>query len=171
MENEIIEENILETPSIPLEGEENNPVSETGVVSGQETLEDVPETPDIVPEDETVSDSPILEKTETETDIAKETEVIENNGEVTNEEIVYMQDGSENFYPSLSVNDVLGDASGSSGDTYYVTYEIVEEESSLLWDSNISELSSTDMLLFMIFLLLLAQYIHNLFKGSHWFKG
>lgn len=171
MENEIMEENILETQETSLEGEENNPGSEADVVLNQEIVEDVPETPDNVPESETVSDSPILEETEVETEMVEGTETTEESGEVTNEEIVYMQDGSENFYPSLSGNDVMGDVSGSSGDTYYVTYEVVQEESPLFWDSNILELSSTDMLLFMIFLLLLVQFIHNLFKGSHWFKG
>ena len=173
MENENIEESLLETTETPLESEENNPVPETDTVLVQETLENVPETSDDVSDSENVTDSPILEETETETEIVEETETetAEENGEVTNEEIVFMQDGSEDFYSTLSGNDVMGDGSASSGDTYYVTYEVVQEESPLLWDSNILELSSTDMLLFMIFLLLLVRFIHDFFKGSHWFKG
>lgn len=171
MENEIMEENILEIQETPLESEENNPVSETDVVPDKEVVEAVPETSSNVPEGEDIADSTVLGETETETEVIGETKTIEENGETADEEIVHMQDGSEDFYTALSDNDIVGDSSGSSGDTYYVTYEIVQEESPLLWDSNISDLSSTDMLLFMIFLLLLVQFIHNLFKGSHWFKG
>ena len=40
-----------------------------------------------------------------------------------------------------------------------------------LWKSKLSELSSTDTLLLMIFMVLFAQFLHNIFKGSRWLRG
>lgn len=172
MENEIMEENILETQETPLESEENNQVLPENDIPDTPVVEDVPESPDNVPESEVVTDSAVLEETETETDIIEESGTTKEDGEIADEEIVYMQNGNEDFYSSLSGNDVMGDSSGTSGTTYVTNYyEIVEEQTLPLWESNISDLTSTDMLLFMIFILLLVQFIHNLFKGSHWFKG
>lgn len=71
---------------------------------------------------------------------------------------------------NLPENEITGDS--SSGSTYYVTnvYEIVEEQASPLWDSSFHDMSAEVLLLCMIFLLLLVQFVHSFFKGSHWFK-
>lgn len=154
MENENIENSLLENTQSPLEGTENNSVLPKDVLPGEEIVEETEETIEDVHEDETSND--ISQSTTT---------IVGSDGET----FVEMNDGSEEFYDSdteFDYDEIM--------DTYnYVTnvYEIVEEEEAPLWDSDISELGRTDTLLLLIFLLLLVQFIHNIFKGSHWFKG
>ena len=155
MENENIENNLLENTQSTVEDPENNPVLTPDVLPSEEIVEEMEETIEDVHEDETSND--ISQSTTT---------IVGSDGET----FVEMNDGSEEFYDSdteFDYDEIM--------DTYnYVTnvYEIVEEEEEApLWDSDISELGRTDTLLLLIFLLLLVQFIHNIFKGSHWFKG
>ena len=181
MENEIIEEVIPEVPTDSVETETDISVSEETILPDQETLEDVPETaPDVSP-DEDFSDSPILGEEETTPEIESttpeeipETEIDGEGGEFEDENYVEMENGYDDFYDSVSVNDIGdgGSASPVTGDTY-VTYNYTMEQEEIipLWENNISNFSTSEMLLFLIFILLLVQFIHNLFKGSHWLKG
>lgn len=180
MENEIIEEVVQEVPTDPVETETDISVSEETVLPDQETLEDVPETaPDVSP-DENNSDSPILDDVETIPEENLEETLTgseEENGDIENENIYEMENGYENFYESVSGNGIGDGGSTSSdvdtGDGIYVTnyYTMETEEVIPLWENNISNFSTSEMLLFLIFILLLVQFIHNLFKGSHWLKG
>ena len=165
MENEIIEEVVQEVPTDSVETETDISVSEEIVLPDQETFEDVPETVPDVPTDENITDSPILGDTETNTE--------EENGDTDNENSVDMENGNEDFYDAVSGNDVGDGGSTSSADDTYVTnyYTMETEEVIPLWENNISNFSTSEMLLFLIFILLLVQFIHNLFKGSHWLKG
>ena len=154
MENENIENNLLENTQSPVEDPENYPVLPEDVLPSEEIVEEMEETIEDVHEDETSND--ISQSTTT---------IVGSDGET----FVEMNDGSEEFYDSDTEFDY-----DEITDTYnYVTnvYEIVEEEEMPLWESDISELGRTDTLLLLIFLLLLVQFIHNIFKGSHWFKG
>lgn len=70
---------------------------------------------------------------------------------------------------TVSANDVIPEYNVN----YTITYATTESEPVepvLFSDVNLSELTITEGLLLLIFLLLLAQFIHNLCKGSHWFK-
>lgn len=154
MENENIENNLLENTQSPVENPENNPDITTDVLPSDEIVEEMEETIEDVYEDETNNDIPQSTVT-----------IVGSDGET----FVEMNDGSEEFYDTNTEFDY-----DEITDTYnYVTnvYEIVEEEEMPLWESDISQLGRTDTLLFLIFLLLLVQFIHNIFKGSHWFKG
>lgn len=152
MENENIENNILENTESPMEDSTNSPVLPEDVLPNEETMEEIQETTENLSEDEIGDDSTTVT-------------TVGSNGET----YVEMTDGSESFYDEnmeFSYDEIT--------DTYnYITnvYEVVEEPTIPLWDSDISELGTTDTLLFLIFLLLLVQFIHNIFKGSHWFKG
>ena len=78
--------------------------------------------------------------------------------------------GNNAFSYGVSDNDI---GNGGSYTNYYVTnvYEVVQEkEVPNIWETNISDFGTTDFLLFMIFILLLVQFLHKLFKGSHWFR-
>lgn len=164
MENEYIEETIPENTEIPVENPSDPEILPSDVVPAPE----VQETPSDVLPDENISDSPVLEETETGT------ETTEENGEIENEEIVEMENGNEDFYDSVSGNDIGDGSTSSSGtdDTYVTNFYTMEETEVVpLWDMNISEFSTSEMLLFLIFILLLVQFIHNIFKGSHWLKG
>ena len=163
MENEIIEEVVQEVPSDPVETEENIPDSPPDVLPGETDMENGEETVDDVPSDETGGDSSVL---------VPEEETPEE--ETENEDIYEMENGNEDFYDSVSDNDFVGDGSGSDASAdYNVTnyYSMETEEVIPLWENNISNFSTSEMLLFLIFILLLVQFIHNLFKGSHWLKG
>lgn len=152
MENENFESNILENTESPMENPTNSPVLPEDVLPNEETMEEIQETTENLSEDEIGDDSTTVT-------------TVGSNGET----YVEMTDGSESFYDEnmeFSYDEIT--------DTYnYITnvYEVVEEPSVPLWESDISELNTTDTLLFLIFLLLLVQFIHNIFKGSHWFKG
>ena len=124
--------------------------------NGEET------TPDI-PENQTGVDAAVLDPEE-------------ETGETEEENIYEMENGNEDFYGSVSNNDIMGDGSGSDAPpdynvTNYYTMEVPAEEVIPLWENSISNFSTSEMLLFLIFLLLLAQFIHKIFKGSHWLKG
>ena len=154
MENEYIEEFVPEVQGDSLENTENMEIPTENVLPSMENMEEIQETTDKLFENE----------------IGGTVTIVGSN----NETYVDMNDGSEDFYDSLSDNDIsYEDIMDSSTEHTYVTnvYEIVEEEEIPLWESDISELGRTDTLLLLIFLLLLVQFIHNIFKGSHWFKG
>lgn len=155
MENENITEIIPEGTPVPVEVKEDTPVPETGVLSDTEIVEDIPETSGDVPEGEDIPDSSVLE-------------------EITEQENIYeMENGKENFYESVSDNGFMGDGfdTGAPADSVTNYYTMETEEVIPLWENKISNFSTSEMLLFLIFLLLLVQFIHNIFKGSHWLKG
>lgn len=159
MENENIENNLLENTEIPLEDSENTPVLPEDVLPDEEIVEEIEESVEDVLENETSNDT--TDKTVT----------VVGSG---NETYVEMNNGAEEFYDSVSDNNFDYEEIYDTSTTHtYVTnvYEVVEEPSVPLWESDISELNTTDTLLFLILLLLLVQFIHNIFKGSHWFKG
>lgn len=178
MENEM-EEIIQENSPDMLESEETMEIPVQDNLSDTEIVEEIQMPSDNLPENEITGDSSLIGESEQETientepgtispvieDINTEESVAEDSGQVLEE------DSKEAEYESLSGNSIQpGDS--SSGSTYYVTnvYEIVEEQASPLWDSSFHDMSAEALLLCMIFLLLLVQFIHSFFKGSHWFK-
>ena len=159
MENENIEELIPEVQDNPVENTENIEILQENVLSDSENLEEIEEPLTDVLENEIIGNIP--EPTLT---------IVGSNGEI----YVEMENGYDDAFESVSDNDISYDEIMDTSTVHnYVTnvYEIVEEEEKPLWDSDISELGRTDTLLLLIFLLLLVQFIHNIFKGSHWFKG
>ena len=159
MENENIENNILENTESPVEDPTSSSVLPQDVLPNEETMEEIQETAQDVLENETSNDT--TDKTVT----------VVGSG---NETYVEMNNGAEEFYDSVSDNNFdYEEIYDTSTSHTYVTnvYEVVEESSVPLWESDISELNTTDTLLLLIFLLLLVQFIHNIFNGSHWFKG
>lgn len=159
MENENIENNIMENTESPVEDPENAPVLPEDVLPGEEIVEEIEEPIEDVLENEIIED------------ISQSTVTIVGSG---GETYVETDNGNDDFFDSVSDNEIsYEDIMDTSTEHTYVTnvYEIVEEEETPLWDSDISELGRTDTLLLLIFLLLLVQFIHNIFKGSHWFKG
>lgn len=157
MEYENMENILPEVPETPVEGETYIPVLPEDILPYEEVMEEVQESVEDVLEGETSNDS--TDKTVT----------IVGSG---NETYVEMNNGAEDFYSVSDNNLSYEDIVDSSTNHTYVTnvYEIVDEPSIPLWESDISELNTTDTLLLLIFLLLLVQFIHNIFKGSHWFK-
>ena len=94
-------------------------------------------------------------------------------GELDNgENIIETENGMDFDFESVSDNDGVFVPYDNLMSNYYVTnvYEVTKEDEIPLWETNIQDLGTTDFLLFLIFILLLVQFIHNLFKGSHWFK-
>lgn len=159
MENENIENNILENTESPMEDPTNSPVLPEDVLPNEETMEEIQAPTQDVLENEAGNDS------------TGKTVTVVGSG---NETYVEMNNGAEEFYDSVSDNNFDYEEIYDTSTTHtYVTnvYEVVEEPSVPLWESDISELNTTDTLLFLILLLLLVQFIHNIFKGSHWFKG
>lgn len=171
MENENIQENIPETTPDAVEIETDIPVSETDMVPAPETTET---TSDVLP-DENISDSPILEEEipETNLDPNLDPETSMEIGETENETTEILDNGNETNTGSLSDNDIGDGSTPSDMDKlpYTINYYAETTETIPLWENNISNFSTSEMLLFMIFLLLLVQFIHNIFKGSHWLKG
>lgn len=157
MENENIQDVLSEISTSPMEDPTNSSVLPEDVLPNEEVMEEVQESVEDVLEGEISNDS--TDKTVTIVGSGNETYVEMNNGE-------------EDFYSVSDNNLSYEDIVDSSTNHTYVTnvYEIVEEPSIPLWESDISELNTTDTLLLLIFLLLLVQFIHNIFKGSHWFK-
>lgn len=159
MENENIENNLLENSQSPLEDPENNSFLTTDVLPSEEIVEEIEEPVEDVLENEIIDDIPQSTVT-----------IVGSGGET----YVETDNGYDDIFNSVSDNEIsYEDIMDTSTEHTYVTnvYEIVEEEETPLWDSDISELGRTDTLLLLIFLLLLVQFIHNIFKGSHWFKG
>ena len=158
MENENMENIVQEIPESNLENQAGNEVLSPDNVSVQEVVEDVPETSFNVPEDESGEVSSVVDENEEEL-LVPETTSNESDLET---DVLYGDS-----------NNSVGNEFNSSTPNSYVTnvYEVVEEPTIPFWENNIAELSVTDTLLFLIFILLLAQFIHNIFKGSHWFKG
>ena len=161
MENENLEETVSGNSPDPVEGEEVSPVPETDILPSEEIVEDVEETAPPVSENETGRDAAVLGP--------------EENGETENENTYEMENGNEDFYDSVSGNGIMGDSPGADAPaTYVVNYymtEVPAQDVVPLWENNISNFSTSEMLLFLIFLLLLVQFVHNIFKGSHWLKG
>ena len=159
MENENIENNLLENTQSLVEDPESNPALPEDVLPGEEIVEEIEEPVEDVLENEIIDDIPQSTVT-----------IVGSGGET----YVETDNGYDDFFNSVSDNEIsYEDIMDTSTEHTYVTnvYEIVEEEKTPLWDSDISELGRTDTLLLLIFLLLLVQFIHNIFKGSHWFKG
>lgn len=172
MENEM-EEIIQDIPQDVLESEETVEIYEEDSVPDPETPEEIQTPSDPVSENETAGDPSLTEETTPDETDQNETDQDETDqNENGSEEADLPETGSEETSPgTISGNSAEGE-SPSSGDTYYVTniYEIVEETEVPLWDSSFRDMSAEVLLLCMIFLLLLAQFIHSFFKGSHWFK-
>ena len=147
MENEILEKNISQNSQNPLESEENASLHPEDVLFSETILEDEAGASASVPESETNEVSDVLES-----------------GEVKNEDI----------YNSVSDNAMSfldGYGGSSSAVTNYYSLEMPAEEVVPLWEKQISDFSTTEMLLFLIFLLLLVRFVHDIFKGSHFLKG
>ena len=159
MENENIKNNLLENTESSVEDPENTPVLPENVLPDEEIVEEIEASVEDVLENEIIDDIPQSTVT-----------IVGSGGET----YVETDNGYDDFFDSVSDNEIsYEDIMDTSTEHTYVTnvYEIVEEEETPLWDSDISELGRTDTLLLLIFLLLLVQFIHNIFKGSHWFKG
>ena len=174
MENEIMEEIIPDVSETPVEGQTDTPVLETDVLPPAETLEDVPSTAPDVPTSEDIPDSPVLdgEMPETNLDQNLDLENIIENGDMENENITDgSESGTDNSNLSGDADHNVGSVSGNDLQPYTVNYYAETTETIPLWENNISNFSTSETLLFLIFILLLVQFIHNIFKGSHWLKG
>ena len=158
MENENNENNVAAVTESNLENQESGENISPSDISDNEVGEDVPQDSDEILENENNEVSSVVDENEEE---LLDPEIT---GNETNMETDILDGDSNNF-----VNDELNPYTPNT----YVTnvYEVVEEPAVPFWDSSLAELSTTDTLLFLIFILLLAQFIHNIFKGSHWFKG
>ena len=158
MENENNENNVAEVTESNLENQESGENISPSDIPDNEVGEDVPQTSDEVLENENSEVSSVVDENEVELLVPEIT------GNETNMETDILDGDSNNF-----VNDELNPYTPNT----YVTnvYEVVEEPVIPFWDSSFAEMSTTDTLLFLIFILLLVQFIHNFFKGSHWFKG
>lgn len=176
-ENEM-EEIIQDVVPDVLESEEIVEIPETDTIPDPETPEEIQTPSDPVSENETAGDLSLTEETtpdetdQNETDQSDADPGETDQDENGSEEADLTETGSEETSPgTISGNSVEGE-SPSSGDTYYVTniYEIVEETEVPLWDSSFRDMSAEVLLLCLIFFLLLAQFLHSFFKGSHWFK-
>ena len=179
MENENIEEIIPEGTPDPVEGEESIPDTSPDILPDETDMENGEETIDDVPSDETGGDSSLLIPEEAPEEVPEETPeetLEEETGETENEDIYEMENGNEDFYGSVSDNGIMGDGTDADAPanynvTNYYTTEVPAEEVIPLWENSISNFSTSEMLLFLIFLLLLVQFVHKIFKGSHWLKG
>lgn len=174
MENEIITEIIPDVSETPVEAQTDPPVLETDVLPPAETLEDVPPSAPDVPTSEDFPDSPVLDGEMPETNLDQNLDPENNieNGDMENETTV-LDNGNETGAGSVSGNDIGDGSTPSDMDElpYTLNYYAETTETIPLWENNISNFSTSEMLLFLIFILLLVQFIHNIFKGSHWLKG
>ena len=172
MENEIITEIVPDVPQAPVETETDIPVPET--LPDVEIVENVSPSVEDVSTDENIPDTPILEEEIPETNLDPETniEINTENGDFENE-IMENESESSTDTGNLSGNADynVGSVSGNDVQPYTVNYYAETTETIPLWENNISNFSTSEMLLFLIFILLLVQFIHNIFKGSHWLKG
>lgn len=127
-------------------------VSKKNTVSGNEIMEDKPQAPSGISKDKIMESDTV--------------------GELTNEKDNKLESGSGTGSDSLSGDADVDRESDVAIPDYVVNYYMaVEEEPSPLWEKNLSDFSTSEMLLFLIFLLLLVQFVHKIFKGSHWFRG
>lgn len=72
-------------------------------------------------------------------------------------------DNVNNFESELSISS--GDVSGGDAGTITVVVETLTDMPPTLWEKTLSDYTVTEGLLLLIFLLLLAQFILNRFKG------
>lgn len=160
IENEILEEtppDILETPPAEVENVENI----------QEPSLDIPadDEMEIAGETETLPND--LEGTEEGLEDTED--ILEGD---TQDELI---DGSEEGLEedSLSGNDLDIEKISSpvSYTANYITMAAEEEPSYFEWQKPFSEFTTSEMLLLCILLLLLVEFVHKIFKGSHWFKN
>lgn len=158
MENENNENNVAEVTESNLENQESGENISPSDIPDNEVGEDVPQASDEILENENNEVSSVVDENEEDL-LVPETTSNESDLET---DVLYGDS-----------NNSVGNEFNSSTPNTYVTnvYEVVEEPTIPFWENNIAELSVTDTLLFLIFILLLAQFIHNIFKGSHWFKG
>ena len=153
LENEILEEtppDLLETPSAEVENVEN-----------------IQEPPVDVPADDEME---IIGETET---LPNDLEVIEEGLEGDTQEglIEGAEDGLEEDTLSGNDLDVEKITSPVSYTANYITMAAEEEPNYFEWQKSFSEFTTSEMLLLCIFLLLLVEFVHKIFKGSHWFKN
>ena len=152
LENEILEEtppDILETPPAEVENLENI----------QEPSLDIP--------------------ADDEMEIIGETETLPNDLEVTEEGlegdtqeglIEGAEEGLEEDTLSGNDLDIEKITSPVSYTANYITMAAEEEPNYFDWQKPFTEFTTSEMLLLCIFLLLLVEFVHKVFKGSHWFK-
>lgn len=158
MENENMEKELQDNETDILENQKSGKDVPPSDIPDNEVGEDVPQTSDEILENENSEVSSVVD---------------ENEVELLDPEITGNETNMETDILDGDSGDFVGDGFNSYTPDTYVTnvYEVVEDPAVPFWDSSLAELSTTDTLLFLIFILLLAQFIHNIFKGSHWFKG
>ena len=158
--DELFDETIQGNEEIPMENQESGTDSPPSDIPSNEVVEDVPETSDNVSQDENIADSSVIAD---ETGSEDET-----GGETGSVGYSLSSDGSSvDGYDLSEIESVLGNIDSNITEFFN---EIRFPETVNFWEMDISKLSTTDTLLFMIFLILLVQFVHNIFKGSHWFR-
>lgn len=168
LENEILEEtppDVVETPPDPVEDMENIQEFPVDIPSDDE-MEITGETEILPPVVEGDTVDVLEENLEDELEVVPEEvpeEVLEDLEEIT------VSDNSISDNSISSTGD--GNASSVSYTANYITMAAEEEPNYFEWQKPFSEFTTSEMLLLCIFLLLLVEFVHKIFKGSHWFKG
>ena len=159
LENEILEEtppDILETPPAEVENLEN--IQEFPVdIPADDEMEIVGET-ETLPNDLEGTEE-VLEGTEEGLEGDTQDELIEGSEEGLVEDTLSGND--------LDIEKISAPVSYTAN---YITMAAEEEPNYFEWQKPFSEFTTSEMLLLCIFLLLLVEFVHKIFKGSHWFK-
>lgn len=160
LENEILEEtppHILETPPAEVENVENIQESPLDIPTDNE-MEITGETENLPNDLEGTEE--VLEATE---------EVLE--GDTQEEFIEGAEEGLEEDTLSGNDLDIEKISAPVSYTANYITMAAEEEPNYFEWQKSFSDFTTSEMLLLCIFLLLLVEFVHKIFKGSHWFKN
>ena len=157
MENEEITTNVAETETVYEETPaENTNTSLSGEVSGDINLGDVPSDPVSEQSEETGSDGT---SDSNETDTTSDTPATDEEEET---ERTFTQEELEQIMTAVLMSEEEG----------VTEIEVQTEETTevprTLFNTRLDEYTVSEGLLVCIFLLILANFIHSIFKGSHW---
>lgn len=175
LENEIMEENteiIPDTAPDPVENLENmeeSPVDVPDDIENGDTGEIENVSPDVVPGD-TLPEEGGEDVGEIENDVT----ILPDNDVAQQEEDTSISENST----TSQVTDIGEGAASSTvsgngaGYSYTANYYTLQEEQPqpFQWEKPLADFTTSEMLLFLIFLLLLVRFVHDIFKGSRWFK-
>ena len=158
MENEEITTNVTETETVYEETPaENTDTSLSGEVSGDTNLGDVPSVPVTEQSEETGSDV-MSDSNETGTT---------SDAPATDEE-----EETERTFTEEEFEQIMTAVLMSEEETVTEIEAQTEETTEIprtLFNTHLDEYTVSEGLLVCIFLLMLANFIHSIFKGSHWF--
>lgn len=157
MENEKITPNVSETETLYEEtSAENTNTSLSGETSGDANIEGVPSDPVTEQSEGTGSDGMTDNN---ETDTTSDTSATEEEEEET-----------EHTFTQEELEQIMFSVLMSEDETEIETQtEETTEIPRTLFNTHLDEYTVSEGLLVCIFLLMLANFIHSIFKGSHWF--